>query len=261
MTRKRLYFDLELSKALFWAWGTGKQFLSADQLIEPQKIISLHWSWEDEEEVHNMDWGLDKQCDKAIVKKIIKLFDQADEIVAHNGRKFDLKKVYGRAMFHNVKMASDYHHKMLDTMLMVKSVAYLPSYSLKFCCKHFNLPLKLSSGGSETWDLVQFHKDQKALDHLLHYGDGDIVSMKALFHYIRPYTKHKTHYAVLRGDEKFNCPECGKLSHYKQMRTTAAGTIQHRMQCSDRKGCRTQFTINNKTYMDFLKFKMRYNIK
>ena len=43
--------------------------------------------------------------------------------------------------------------------------------------------------------------------------------------------------------------------------TTAAGTVQHYMQCSDRKECRTTFKINNKTYMDYLQFKMRNNIK
>jgi hypothetical protein len=45
------------------------------------------------------------------------------------------------------------------------------------------------------------------------------------------------------------------------MYTTAAGTIQHHMQCSDRKECNRKFKFNNKTYMDFIQFKMRNNIK
>ena len=61
-------------------------------------------------------------------------------------------------------------------------------------------------------------------------------------------------YAVLRGETKFHCPECGNLPHYKQMYTTAAGTIQHYLQCSDGKECRTQFKVNNKISKKIRKF-------
>lgn len=259
VTRKRLFFDLELSKSIFWAWGTGKQYLGYHQLLEPQKIISFHWNWEGSDKINHVHWGLNKQCDKSVVKEIAKQFNKADEIIAHNGDKFDMKKLFGRAMFHKIELRPKYITR--DTMKMVKSCASLPSYSLKFLCKHFDLPLKLDSGGSATWDEVQFKKSKEALDHLLYYGDGDIISLKALFYYIESYVPHKVNYAVLRGGERYECPNCGKLPHYKSMYTTAAGTIQHWMQCSDRKECKTQFKINNKTYMDFLQWKITNGIK
>jgi predicted RNA-binding Zn-ribbon protein involved in translation (DUF1610 family) len=89
----------------------------------------------------------------------------------------------------------------------------------------------------------------------------DVIVLEKVYHKLEPYTKQKLNYAVLRGGQKFECPNCGKLPHYKSMYTTAAGTIQHRMQCSDRKICNKKFTINNKTYIGYLQFKLRSNIK
>ena len=263
---KRLYFDLETSKMLFWAWDTGKTYLGYHQIIEPKKIISFHWNWEGEDKVNNVHWGLNKQCDKKVVAEIIKQFNKADEIIAHNGDRFDMKIVYGRAMFHNIKLRPKYITR--DTMKMVKSVAYLPSYSLKYCCTHFGLPLKLDSGGSATWDEVQFKKDQKALDHLLYYGDGDIVSLKSLFNYIKPFVVNKQHYHIDHvevGDmklapTKFFCPECGTLMKWNKDYTTASGTPKHYMKCRS-KECGTYSVISNRDYMNYIKYTAKKNIK
>ena len=61
--------DLETSMCVGWFWRTGKQFINANQIIEGTKIISAHWSWEGEEEVHHVHWGLKKQCDKKVLKR------------------------------------------------------------------------------------------------------------------------------------------------------------------------------------------------
>ena len=259
MSLKILFFDLELSQAIATVWNTGKQYVGHHQLIEPQKIISYHWKWSDSDKVQNMDWGLHKQCDKKIIKQIKKDFDRADLIVAHNGNRFDMKKVYGRAMYHGIILNPKY--VTFDTMVEVKRLASLPSYSLAFLCKHFGLPFKLDSGGKATWDQVQFDKSREALDHLLYYGDGDITSLEALYYHIRPYTQAKIHAGVLRGGERYHCPSCERLANYKSMYVTAAGTVQHWLQCSDRKVCKSQWKVNNKTYQDYMQYKIRNGIK
>ena len=257
--RKRLFFDLETSMLLTWSWRTGKQYVGAHQILEHTKIISAHWSWEGSSEVHHIHWGLKKQCDKRVVKKMIELFDKSSEIIAHNGDRFDMQWIRSRAAFHGLDMNPDY--KTIDTYKLAKYNLNLPAYSLKEICKYYSLPLKLDAGGVDTWKRVQFDKDKEALNHLLYYGDGDIVSLKAVFEKLRPYVKHKTHYGVLTGSSRFHCPNCGKLPHYKSMFVTAAGTVQHRLQCSDRKECRTQFKINNATYQKYFQYRLMNGIK
>jgi len=256
MTRKRLFYDLETSMLVTWAWRTGKQYVGANQILEHNKIISAHWKWEGEDKVHHIDWGLNKQCDKKIVETLIKEFDKADEIVAHNGDRFDIKWVKSRAIYHGLEMRSNY--RSIDTLKLAKSNLNLPSYSLKELCKYYGLPQKIDAGGIETWQKIQFEKDQEALDHLLFYGDGDIISLEAVFQKLRPYVKLKSNYATLYGNENFFCPECSALPYWNKTYTTLAGTLKHYMKC---KRCNTTFNINNSSYQKYFQYKVMNGIK
>ena len=260
MKHKRLFYDIETSFCQGHFWRPGwNQTIHPHQITEHAKIISIHWKWEGENEVHNVDWGLKKQCDKAPLKRFLKEIRKADEIITHNGKKFDTPWLRARAIYHGL----DFPHTLneIDTYKLAKKYLNLPSYSLKEICNYYGLEAKKDAGGIETWVNVVYHKDKEALDHLLYYGDGDILSLEAVFNKLRPYVKPNMQYAVLRGETKFHCPECGNLPHYKQMYTTAAGTIQHYLQCSDRKECRTQFKVNNKTYQDYIQYKLVNGIK
>lgn len=252
--RKRLFYDIETSQMIFKGWSTGKQFVGAHQILEHSKIISIHWKWEGEdEEVHNLDWGINKQCDKSLIKKFIKELNKADEIVAHNGDRFDIKWIRARAVFNGLEMRN--HYNMIDTYKISKANLRIPSHSLKELCKYYGLAAKVDAGGIDTWDKIQFEKDQEALDHLLYYGDGDIISLEAVYNKLRPYAKHKVNYAVLHGNTKFHCPECSHLGRWNKTYTTAAGTSQILMLCRNT-ACKTYFKVNNKTYQDYLQFRM-----
>jgi len=98
------------------------------------------------------------------------------------------------------------------------------------------------------------------MKHMLYYGDGDITSLEAVFKMLNPYIAPATQYAVLRGNEKFHCPECSRISTHNKNYVTAAGTMQHYMRCTDPK-CAKVFKINNKTYQDWLKYKIMNRIK
>lgn len=260
MKRKRLFYDIETSfcKGHFWRPGFGQNIMP-HQITDYAKIISIHWSWEGSDEVKHLHWGLNKQCDKKMLKAFIDEMNKADEIITHNGKRFDTPWIRTRAAFHGIEMHHTYNE--IDTYKLCKKYLNLPSNSLKEVCKYFGLESKKDAGGIQTWIDVVYKKDKAALDHLLYYGDGDIVSLKAVFYKLLPYVKPNLQYAVLRGGYKFECPNCGRLGQYKYKYATAAGTIQHWLRCSDRKVCKTSFKINNKTYQEWLEFKVRRGIK
>ena len=88
MKHKRLFYDIETSFCQGHFWRSGwNQTIHPHQIIQHAKIISIHWKWEGENEVHNVDWGLKKQCDKAPLKKFLKEIRKADEIITHNGKR------------------------------------------------------------------------------------------------------------------------------------------------------------------------------
>ena len=74
ITRKRLFYDIETSfcEGHFWRAGYNQNILP-HQIMRYAQIISVSWKWEGEKEVHHLDWGLKKQCDKQLVKKFIKV--------------------------------------------------------------------------------------------------------------------------------------------------------------------------------------------
>jgi hypothetical protein len=67
-------------------------------------------------------------------------------------------------------------------------------------------------------------------------------------------------HAVLTGSNKFHCPECSELGKWNKSYTTAAGTIKHYLKCRDF-ACGTYWDVNNKTYMDYLQYKLLNGIK
>ena len=259
ITRKRLFYDIETSfcQGHFWKPGYNQTVLPS-QILKQAQIICISWKWEGDDVIHHADWGLKKQCDKSLLKKFIKELNKADEIVAYNGDRFDIKWIRTRAVFHGLEMRN--HYNSIDTLKLCKSYLRLPSNTLAEACKYFNLVQKKDPGGMQTWTDIVFDKSKEALDRMIDYCDGDIDSLEALFEKLKPYVKHKINYAVLKGQEKFHCPECGKLGYLNKTYTTAAGTIQHYMRCSDYPTCGKVYKVNNKTYMDYLKFKMMNNI-
>jgi len=264
VTRKRLFYDLEVSFCEGWFWRTSwNTKILPNQITKYPQIISVSWKWEGEEEVHNMDWGLNKQCDKNLVKKFVKIMDSADEIIGYNSKRFDTKWVRTRAIFHNIAMRHTYNE--IDVLQWVKKYCNLPGgNTLAEACKYYDLPHKRDSGGADTWCGVVFRKEKEAMEQMLYYGDGDIISLEALFNKLEPYARPNLHYGVLRGGFKFSCPTCGSNKVFKNNTyTTAQGTISHYMRCENHscKTFRRTYKINNKTYQDFLQWKTRNGIK
>jgi DNA polymerase elongation subunit (family B) len=259
-TRKRLFYDIETSfcQGHFWRPGYNQNILP-HQITDYAKIISIHWKWEGENKVKNLNWGLNDQCDKKMLKAFIKEMNKADEIITHNGKRFDTPWIRTRCLFHGIPMRPQY--KEIDTYKLCKKYLNLPSNSLKEVCKYYALPAKKDAGGIQTWIDVIYKKDKKAMKHMLYYGDGDIISLEAVFKKLNPYVAASTQYAVLSGYDKFCCPECGSMSTHNKRYTTTAGTVQHYMRCNDYPDWGKTFRINNKTYQDWLNHKMINGIK
>lgn len=258
ITRKRMFFDIETSPniGIFWRSGYNLTITPYD-IIQERAIICVCWKWEGSEEIHSLQWDK-KHCDKKLLKDFIKELEKADEAIAHNGDRFDIKWLRTRALFHGVEM--NHTLNTIDTLKWAKSGFNFNSNKLDYIAQFLGVGQKMETGGLNLWKKVCLDKCQDSLQKMIDYCKVDVEILEKVFHKLNPYSKPKTQYAVLTGGEKFECPECGKLGHHKDRRTTSHGTIKHGMQCSDRHTCRKQWSINNKTYMDYLQYRMRNNL-
>ncbi len=260
MVKRRLFYDIETSycEGHFWRPGYGVNILP-HQVFKHAQIICISWKWEGKDKIHNAHWGLKEQCDKKLLERFIKELDKADEIVAHNGDRFDIKWIRTRALYHDLPMRPKYNS--IDTLKMAKRYLRLPSNKLAEVAKYYGLTNKLDAGGMQTWiDIVQFKK-QSALKHMIYYCDGDITTLEEVYNKLKPYALNQFNYATITGGEKFRCPEC--TSHNVKISksfTTAAGTKGHYMKCKE-SNCKTHYKINNKTLMALFEYRMINGIK
>ena len=258
MIRKRMYFDIETSPNIGLFWRSGYNLtITPHDIIQERAIICVCWKWEGSEEVHSLTWDKN-HCDKKLLKKFVKELEKADQAIAHNGDRFDIKWLRTRALFHGVDMNHTY--STIDTLKLAKSGFNFNSNKLDYIARFLRVGQKMETGGLDLWKRVCLDKCKDSLVKMVDYCKVDVEILEKVFLKLNPYTKPSKQYAVLRGGEKFQCPECGRLANYKTKHTTPAGTIQHRMQCSDRVDCRKQFIINNKTYIDFLQYKMKIKV-
>lgn len=255
--KRRLFFDIETSFNIGWFWRAGwNQTIGSEQIIEERKIICISWKWADEDEVHNLTWDK-KQSDKSMLKRFMKVMAKADEVIAHNGDRFDIKWLRTRCLFHRISAFPHYHS--LDTLKVAKGGFNFNSNKLDYIAKFLNVGEKMDTGGIDLWKNVILNNDREALQNMVEYCDQDVLVLEAVFNELKNYAKHKTHFGVLAGGDKYECPECGSCEvKLKRSYTTAMGTPRRNLEC---KKCKKNYVVNNKTYMDLLQYKIRNGLK
>ena len=248
---KRLFYDIETSYAKGWFWRPSYNTrITYQQITEHSKIICISYKWQGEDKVYNLKWDKD-QCDKKMVEDFIKVMNRADEIVAHNGDKFDEKWIRKRAIFHRIPMRPKY--QSLDTLKKARTHFGFDSNRLDDLGDYLGVGRKLENEKG-LWDKVVQFNNRKALQKMVDYCDVDVILLEDVFTVLMPYIYKNSNFAILKGGDRFDCPECGSPhTHLAGTYTTAAGTFKRIMEC---KSCDNNFKVNNSTYQKYLEKQM-----
>jgi len=146
---KRLYFDIETSFGTVYVFKVGRKvFIPHDNIITEPQIICICYKWNDEDEVHSLDWGK-RRSDKTLLKKFIKIANKADQLIGHNGDNFDLKWVKTRCLIHRIPTFPKY--QTMDTLKQARSNFRFQSNKLDYISKVLGHRGKIDTGGSQLW--------------------------------------------------------------------------------------------------------------
>jgi uncharacterized protein YprB with RNaseH-like and TPR domain len=251
--RKRLFFDIETSFNIGFFWRSGyNQTITPEQILHERAIICVCWKWEGKDEIHSLTWDK-KQSDKGLLSAFIKELNKADEIVAHNGDRFDVKWLRTRCLKHGLDMFPSY--QSIDTLKTAKKLFNFNSNKLDYIAKYLGVGEKMDTGGLDLWKKIVFDKDKEALDHMVKYCLQDVAILEKVFNVMNKYEKPKVNYAALKYEEKYCCPECASSNiQLRKTYTTAIGTIRHNMKCKE---CNKPYTINQKIYSQYIKDRLR----
>lgn len=212
---KILFFDIETAPMLGYVWGLWENNVGLNQVVSDWYILSFAAKWAHQKKVIYFDQRNKKNMedDSALLKKLWQLLDEADIVVAHNGAKFDKKKVNARFILNGMLPPSSY--KLIDTYLIARRHFGFTSTKLeyltnKLCTKYKKLSHAKFSGFS-LWS--QCLKGNKAAwAEMEKYNKYDVLSLEELYHKLIPWD-NSVNFSVYNGGQ--NVCSCGSTSFQK----------------------------------------------
>lgn len=242
--------DIETAPITAYVWGLFKQNVGLNQIVQDWSILSLGWKHLGVDEVHYQDVSgqEDLRDDHALLVVLWHILDEADFIIAQNGRRFDVKKINAR--FVQAGMPPPSPFRIIDTLEMAKDVAMFTSNKLDWLSQiltdspkdhHAEFP------GMELW--VQCLADNpRAWAAMKTYNLGDIPSCEKVYLALRPYYSMHPNIAAHYDDDKMRCPRCASEDLTDTGSVTRTNVSEYkRFQCG---GCggfsRSRYTLNSK---------------
>lgn len=247
---RRLFWDIETSFNIVGAFRAGYDInISHDAIISERKIICIAFKWEGSRKVTVLRW--DKhQNDKGMLRTFLEVAKTADELVAHYGDRFDKPWFATRCLLLGFEPIPPF--KTVDTKAWASKYFYFNSNKLDYLSKVLGFGGKLKTD-FDLWKDVILYKKKSALDKMCRYCGVDVIRLEQVYHKIKFCVKPKTHAGVMAGLDKWTCPYDGSTRVVKtKTRVTAAGTIQHQMQCLE---CGGYYTISQSAYEDYIEAK------
>lgn len=248
---KRLFWDIETSPNLVLAFRAGYDVtINHDSIVQERKVICIGYKWEGERKVTVLRWDKN-QDDRSMLKEFLVVANEADELIAHFGDRFDLPWLKTRCLLHRLGPLPLF--KTIDTKAWASKYFYFNSNKLDYLSKILGHGGKLHTEFS-LWKDILMDKCQKSLDYMCKYCAVDVIKLEKVYHDLKFCTKPKTHAGVATGLENWTCPRDGSknVSHNK-IRITANGTKTHQFQCKD---CGGYYQISESAYQLYLKSRL-----
>ena len=237
--KKRLFFDIEVSANLGMFWQSGfKISIGPESIIKERAIICICYKWEGERECHSLTWD-SKQCDKKMLATFVKIANEADELIGHNGDRFDLAWIRTRCLYHGIQMFPKY--VTIDTLKVARSKFKFNSNKLNYIAKFLGIGQKIHTD-LDLWKNIMLNRDKVAMDKMVKYCKNDVILLEKVYKHLSTHIEPKTHFGVVDGNDRGSCPECGsKELTISQTRYSATGVKKFAMQC---KNC-NKFHVKN----------------
>jgi hypothetical protein len=230
-TVKILLLDIETAPSLGWVWEKYETNVIDFKSDWYMLSYAYKWLYEDDTKVVGLvdfpRYDRDRENDKQLVKSLWKLMDAADVIIAHNGDKFDIKKINTRFLTHGLKPPSPY--KTVDTLKIARSKFAFDSNKLDDLGRYLGVGRKLPNTGFHLWKGCMIG-DREAWRQMKEYNGHDVDLLERVYTILFPWdTKHP---AVNLG-QRDTCPKCGSSQVQRRGFNFTLLSKAQRYQCRD----------------------------
>lgn len=210
---KILFLDIETAPMFAAVWGLWKQNIGINMIDVDWHMLSFSAKWEGSNKTFYFDkkksW--DTEDDRLILEALFVLLDEADIVVAHNGRKFDLPKINTRFIMNGMKAPSPY--RIVDTLDICKKHFRFSSNKLEYVAKALGVGEKFMHKefpGYELWkQCLAGNKD--AWREMKVYNIQDTIVLEQVYDKLRPWHNiHPNHGVYVdSNNHKHTCSKCG----------------------------------------------------
>lgn len=204
---KVLLFDIETSPMHVRVWGLYKQRIPMENIVNSWFVISWAGKWLYGDEIFGdcvtYEEALDRN-DKRIMQSIWDKFEEADIVIAHNGDKFDIKKLNTRWILHDMIPPSPY--VSIDTYKVARRFSF-PSNKLDYLSQIFHNKHKIKTNYS-LWVKCE-NGDPEALEEMFMYNKMDVSLLEEVYLKLRPWIKSHPNMSLYMEPDSHVCTNCG----------------------------------------------------
>ncbi len=227
--------DIETAPLESSHWGLWDQNIGLEQISREWSIISFSAKWLGEKQVIYADTGgrgaRKVRDDRGLLRKLWRILDSADVVVAQNGKAFDVKKINARLLMHGLAPYSPI--RIVDTMLAAKKHFAFTSNRLEWLSKHLTTTKKSKHRafpGFELWKEC-LRDNPKAWSEMRSYNIADTVATEQLYLKLRPWIEGHPNLATYNASPKVQCAKCSSPRMQRRgVAVSSAGTYA-RYQC------------------------------
>lgn len=229
---KVLFFDIETTPLSAAVWGRYEQ--NAVWVDDEWYMLNFAAKWGHEKKIMRYSiwdyprYNKEPSNDIEVVKELHRLVDEADILVAHNGDRFDVKKMNTRFITHGLTPPSPY--KTVDTLKVARGKFAFSSNKLDDLGDFLGVGRKVDTGSSaKLWKCTMAgdSKCQKLMDK---YVKQDVTLLESVYNKLISWaTGVNTH----DSDRPDACRRCGSTDFQSRGLTppTVTGIRYQRYQC------------------------------
>jgi len=202
---KILLYDLETEPNLSYTWGKWEQNVIAFE--KEGGLLSFSAKWLGGKQITkglcDYKYKGNKLDDRELTKELHSLISEADVVIAHNGDRFDIKKMNTRFIFHKLSPPEPY--KTIDTLKIARNKFAFNSNKLDDLGQFLGVGRKVKHQGFDLW-LGCMNGDKKAWATMKRYNKQDVILLENIYKELLPWITNHPNLNVLQATT--GCPNC-----------------------------------------------------
>lgn len=209
---KILLIDIETSAAMVGAFQRWNINVSQAQVFQEVMLLGFVAKWlgsDDLIEVYPTrfsKWNTERE-QKQMLQKAWQLLDQADFIIGHNSKKFDLPFINACLVQHGITKPSPY--RQIDTLKIARQNFKFPSNSLDSLGEFLGLGRKLQNSGFNLWRNCMLG-NESSFKEMIEYNTQDVLLLEQVYLKLRAWdSTHPNVSFHYEDDGDLRCGICG----------------------------------------------------